>query len=209
VTQASAGQDVVEFSAGTSLLVVVIAIAFLAGVAYAFLFVTAQTQLQEELPEEVRGRVFGVLNMLISVASFLPILIVGPISDLLGTTVVIVAIGIQVVVFGIASIVLRGPLRPEELRAREDLEVSPPGAFDAAAVAASAEVHVASADSLSAARQRVAGNGGRAEPMPEGAALDAGVRAAALLEDVTLDAGVPVAPPGDEAGSAPADDRTS
>ncbi len=206
ITQAGAGQDVVEFSAGTSLLVVVIAIAFLAGVAYAFLFVTAQTQLQEELPEEVRGRVFGVLNMLISVASFLPILIVGPISDLLGTTVVILGIGILVLIFGVASIFLRGPLRPEELRAREDLEASPPGAFDAAAVAASAEVHVASADSLSAARQRVAGNGGTAEPLPEGAALDAGIPAEPLPEVADLDAGVPIASSADEAGSASADD---
>ena len=209
VTQASAGQDVVEFSAGTSLLVVVIAIGFLAGVSYAFLFVTAQTQLQEELPEEVRGRVFGVLNMLISVASFLPILIVGPISDLLGTSVVIVAIGILVLVFGITSVILRGPLQPEELRAREDLEASPPGAFDAAAVAASAEVHVASADSLSTARQRLAGNGIPAEPLPEGADLDAGVPAEPLPEGADLDAGVPAEPSVDEAGSVTPDDRTS
>ena len=43
--------------------------------------IPSQTQLQEDLPEEVRGRVFGVLNMLVSVASFLPIIIVGPIAD--------------------------------------------------------------------------------------------------------------------------------
>ena len=49
--------------------------------------IPSQTQLQEDLPEDVRGRVFGVLNMLVSVASFLPIIIVGPIADLVGTTV--------------------------------------------------------------------------------------------------------------------------
>ena len=47
-----------------------------------FVAIPSQTQLQEDLPEEVRGRVFGVLNMLVSVASFLPILIVGPIAGL-------------------------------------------------------------------------------------------------------------------------------
>ena len=73
----------------TSLLSLVVAIAFFAGIAYAFVAIPAQTQLQEDLPEEVRGRVFGVLNMLVSVASFLPILIVGPIADVLGTTVVL------------------------------------------------------------------------------------------------------------------------
>ena len=51
--------------------------------------ISAQVQLQEDIPAEGRGRVFGVLNMLISVASILPIIIVGPIADLVGTTPVI------------------------------------------------------------------------------------------------------------------------
>src|SRR6185369_5937741 len=90
----SAAQTGVDLSLLTSLLSIVVAVAFFAGVAYAAVAIPAQTQLQEDLPEDVRGRVFGVLNMLVSVASFLPILIVGPISDVLealklpGTTVV-------------------------------------------------------------------------------------------------------------------------
>ena len=40
--------------------------------------------LQEELPSDVRGRVFGVLNTLVSLASFLPIIIVGPVADVVG-----------------------------------------------------------------------------------------------------------------------------
>ena len=60
-----------------SLLAVVVVIAFVAGIAYGLVAIPAQTQLQEELPEDVRGRVFGILYMLVSVASFLPIIIVG------------------------------------------------------------------------------------------------------------------------------------
>ena len=45
---------------------VVVFFALLAGIAYAFVAIPAQTQLQEDLPEDVRGRVFGVLNMLVS-----------------------------------------------------------------------------------------------------------------------------------------------
>ena len=101
----------VDLSALVSLLSMVIGIAFLAGVSYAVVAIPAQTQLQEDLPEEVRGRVFGVLNMLVSVASFLPIIIVGPISDFFGTSPVIFAIGLMVALSGFASIVLRGPLR--------------------------------------------------------------------------------------------------
>ena len=106
------GADVkiVDLSVITSLIAVVTMLAFLAGVAYGIVAISSQTQLQEDLPEEVRGRVFGVLNMLVSVASILPIIIVGPISDLVGTTAVILAIAIVVAISGVISIVSRGPL---------------------------------------------------------------------------------------------------
>ena len=71
-------------------MIVVVAVAFVAGVCYAFVAVPAQTALQEELPVDVRGRVFGVLNMLVSLASFLPIIIVGPVADFVGAAAVMV-----------------------------------------------------------------------------------------------------------------------
>src|SRR5439155_25653305 len=55
---------VVDLSALTSLIAVVVALAFLAGIAYGIVAISSQTQLQQDLEEEVRGRVFGVLNML-------------------------------------------------------------------------------------------------------------------------------------------------
>lgn len=58
--------------------------AFAFGVAYSFITVPAMTLLQEELPDEIRGRVFGVLNTLVSIFSFLPLIIVGPMADLWG-----------------------------------------------------------------------------------------------------------------------------
>jgi MFS family permease len=97
--------------------------AFLAGIAYGIVAISSQTQLQEDLPEEVRGRVFGVLNMLVSVGSFLPIIIVGPISDLVGTTAVILTVAGGVFVSGVVSIVRRGPLRPAEERATAETMV--------------------------------------------------------------------------------------
>jgi hypothetical protein len=47
--------------------------------------------------------------MLVSVASFLPIIIVAPISDHLGTTVVIVFVGVAVTLVGVLSVVSRRP----------------------------------------------------------------------------------------------------
>jgi MFS family permease len=96
-----------DLSGVVSLLAVVVAIGFLAGIAYALVAIPAQTSLQEDLPEEVRGRVFGVLNMLVSVASFVPIIVVGTISDWVGTTVVIVIVGVSVAIVGVVSVVTR------------------------------------------------------------------------------------------------------
>lgn len=86
-----------------SLLGVVVSVAFIAGVTYAFVAVPAQTALQEELPPDVRGRVFGVLNTLVSLASFLPIIIVGPIADLVGTPAVILASAVVIALTGAGS----------------------------------------------------------------------------------------------------------
>ncbi|HEY6057849.1 MAG TPA: MFS transporter, partial [Candidatus Limnocylindrales bacterium] len=121
-----------------SLLSVVVGIAFLAGIAYAIVAIPSQTQLQEDLPEEVRGRVFGVLNMLVSVASLGPIVVVGPIADLFGTPPVIVGIAVAVTVCGVVSVISRGPLLPEEHASRAGRgQVAP---VDPVAVALAADV---------------------------------------------------------------------
>ena len=97
-----------DLSAFVSVLTVVVVIAFVAGVGYASTAIPAQTELQAEIPQAVRGRVFGILNMLVSVGSLLPIIIVGPISDAVGTMpVVLVAAGVILFV-GIVSLVARG-----------------------------------------------------------------------------------------------------
>lgn len=110
----------IDLSGVTSLLAVVVVIALLAGIAYGFVAVPSQTQLQEDLPEDVRGRVFGVLNMLVSLSSFVPIIIVGPISDLIGTTAVLVVVALIVLAAGLASIFLRGPVRASEAHQASD-----------------------------------------------------------------------------------------
>ncbi len=93
----------------TALLAVVVVVAFAAGICYAFVAVPAQTSLQEELPSDVRGRVFGVLNMLVSMASFIPIIIVGPVADIVGAATVIVVAALIVGVVGILSVIFAHP----------------------------------------------------------------------------------------------------
>ena len=71
--------------------------------------VPAQTQLQEELPANVRGRVFGVLNTLVSIASFLPIIVVGPIADAIGTSLVVQGASVVVLLVAAGSILRAVP----------------------------------------------------------------------------------------------------
>ena len=97
-------QGLTNISQVVSLLSLVLVIAFLAGICYAVVAISAQTQLQEQLPAEVRGRVFGVLNMLVSIASLLPIVIVGPAADLIGVPVVLAAVSLAVCVWAAASL---------------------------------------------------------------------------------------------------------
>jgi hypothetical protein len=64
--------------------------------------------------------------MLVSVASFVPILIVGPISDTVGTTAVIFVMAIGVLVTGIVSVATRGPLAETDARPAADPNVPDP-----------------------------------------------------------------------------------
>ena len=100
---------VTRLSLAVPLLSIVIAVAFILGIAYAFVAIPAQTQLQEELPENVRGRVFGVLNMLVSIASFLPIIIVGPIADVVGTPIVVQGAALVTLLVAVGSILRAHP----------------------------------------------------------------------------------------------------
>ena len=76
-------------------------IAFLLGFSNAFVFVPSNTILQEKTADEVRGKVYGVLNTIVGIFSLLPLLIVGGLSDILGVTTVLVGIGICLLGLGV------------------------------------------------------------------------------------------------------------
>jgi MFS family permease len=94
----------------TGVVGVVIVIGIFAGVEYAFVAIPSQTALQEELPVEVRGRTFGILNTLLSIASFLPVIAAPAAADVLniafdgaGIPIVMAVLGVGVLVAGVAS----------------------------------------------------------------------------------------------------------
>ena len=93
-----------------SLIALVVVIGIFAGVEFAFVSIPAQTALQEDLPVEVRGRIFGILNTLLSVGAFLPVIVAPAAADLLnlffrgaGIPVVMAILGLVVLFLGIRS----------------------------------------------------------------------------------------------------------
>jgi MFS family permease len=178
--RAQATTGLPDLSLVTSLLSIVVAVAFFAGISYAFVAIPAQTQLQEDLPEDVRGRVFGVLNMLVSVASFLPILVVGPIADFIGTTWVLLLVAVSIGISGIASIMIRGPLKATETQLRADV-----GRRDPIAAALRAELpHIGAHDEEDEEDEEDEDVGEIAEPRPNpaaGAAISGGADATDLI----------------------------
>jgi MFS family permease len=95
----------------TSLLAGVVVIAVFAGLEYSFVAIPAQTALQEDLPPDVRGRIFGILNTLLSLASFVPVIIAPAAADLInilfpggsGIPIVMGTLGLLTLWAGIAS----------------------------------------------------------------------------------------------------------
>jgi MFS family permease len=94
----------------TSLIAIVVVIAVCAGLEYAFVAIPSQTALQEELPADVRGRIFGILNTLLSLASFLPVIAAPAVADVIniffpgtGIPVVMGVLGLVALWAGIAS----------------------------------------------------------------------------------------------------------
>jgi MFS family permease len=89
---------------GVGALPAVVAMALVAGAAYAVTSVTAQTNLTESTPADVRGRVFGVLASIVSAASLVPSLVAGPLADRLSTGAAIALAGAFLIVVALWSI---------------------------------------------------------------------------------------------------------
>lgn len=81
--------------------------AFTLGLANAFIFVPSNTILQEATSEELRGKIYGVLNTLIGVLSVIPLLVVGGLADLVGVGRVLIGIGIGILLVGVGRLFVK------------------------------------------------------------------------------------------------------
>jgi sugar phosphate permease len=99
-------------------LAAVMLFAALLGVANAATVLPANTPLPEGTPDELRGRVFSVLNALGNIGSTFPVMVVGVMADLIGVGQLMVVIGCLVLLIGLASLLpalRRSSVRPRGL----------------------------------------------------------------------------------------------
>lgn len=80
---------------------IMIFLAFVLGFAISFIFIPANTTLQEETTDESRGKIYGFLNTFIGIMSVIPVVLVGGLADIFGVKIIISGIGI--IVLGIAT----------------------------------------------------------------------------------------------------------
>lgn len=84
-----------------TILHIVIVLAFIVGFANSLIFVTSNTAIQISAGEDIRGRIYGLLNALVGAVSFLPVVLAGALADLLGVGTVITAIGILMLLISV------------------------------------------------------------------------------------------------------------
>ncbi|HUW21951.1 MAG TPA: MFS transporter [Candidatus Bathyarchaeia archaeon] len=76
----------------------------LLGIGGVLVIITSLTMIQENTPEEIRGRVFGALSTLMIISSYLPIFFLATITDLFGVMITLLLIGMVALLTGIISL---------------------------------------------------------------------------------------------------------
>lgn len=88
-----------------TILQIIVVLAFVAGIANSFIFVPANTSLQSNTNEKIRGRIYGFLNTLVGSVSLVPVIISGGLADILGVSTVITGIGVLMLMVGVFYLV--------------------------------------------------------------------------------------------------------
>lgn len=89
-----------HFLTQPSLSSVLIVGSFLLGIAMVSILIPSQTVLQENTPDADRGKVFSVLGVAMAGLSLIPVLLVGVLSDIFGTTPIFMGMGTVIMLIG-------------------------------------------------------------------------------------------------------------
>lgn len=88
---------------GSAMVPVAMLIAAAAGLAFVTIMVPTQAFIQEQTPEELRGRAFAVMFMLSSLASIAPLLLLGGLADVVGVDKAWMVVGLLIGVVAMVS----------------------------------------------------------------------------------------------------------
>lgn len=75
----------------------------LLGAGGVWVIITSVTMIQENTPEEIRGRVFGTLHASVIIGSFLPVFFIAAITDFFGVMTTLFLIGLALLSIGLIS----------------------------------------------------------------------------------------------------------
>ncbi len=90
-----------------NILHIMVFLAFVLGFAISFVFIPANTTLQEETTDESRGKIYGFLNTFVGIMSIIPVILVGGLADLFGVKAIITLVGIIVLIIALTRIVIK------------------------------------------------------------------------------------------------------
>lgn len=76
---------------------------FITGIAAALVYVPSQTFVQETTPADIRGRIFGILSVIINLSIIPPVLLIALIIDILGVNGLLFSLGL---VFVLLSVII-------------------------------------------------------------------------------------------------------
>ncbi len=105
-----------------------------AGIALAFILIPAQTAVQEEAPDEIRGRVLTVQFTLANAIGVLPLLTIGGLADLIGIPTVTLLLGLVLLLIAAVNFNYARDLAREEVRRRPVAQALPIPGTDASTV---------------------------------------------------------------------------
>lgn len=90
-----------------NILHIMVFLAFVLGIAIAFVFIPANTILQEEASDESRGKIYGFLNTFVGIMSIIPVVLVGGLADLFGVKIIVTGMGVTVLIIALIRTLMR------------------------------------------------------------------------------------------------------
>lgn len=84
-----------------NILHIMVVLAFVMGLAISLIFVPSNTLIQEKTSDDLRGKIYGTLNSVVSLCSILPVIVVGSLADYFGVGIVLSVVGVSIAIIGI------------------------------------------------------------------------------------------------------------